>query len=154
MSYSGASMDTKQNVTTNPEVAFQTANVMVDSHDGSGGLITADNAGTVKYYPGGWRDFGMTSGGTCTKELLPVNYTFRMTYQGKSNDKAQNISENTLVMFQVTTPVVTVRLVDSAGNPLAGGTVQYYAGGWKEFGTDRDGWKCSQRTPAGNYSFG
>jgi PKD repeat protein len=153
MSYLGATEDLKQNISSNPFVTFQTTNVTVELRDGSGTLISSPNAGNVQYYANGWKNFGTTSVGQVSKELLPVNYTFRMTYLGTSNDKTQDISLNPLVTFQTAQPVVTVRLIDSAGSPLTGGNVSYYANGWKNFGTTGIDGNATLNLLPGTYTF-
>ncbi|MGQ9556143.1 MAG: CFI-box-CTERM domain-containing protein, partial [Anaerolineae bacterium] len=87
------------------------------------------NAG-AQYYAGGWKTFG---GGTttATMELLPVNYNFRVSYAGASQEKSQNVATNSTVVFQ--TALATMKLLDSSNNELAG-AAQYYASGWKTFG--------------------
>jgi hypothetical protein len=55
------------------------------------------------------------------------------------------------VVFQTTR--VTVQLKDSGGNPLSGGSVQYYSGGWQVFGTtDANGQVTKELLPA-SYTF-
>ncbi len=55
------------------------------------------NNADVKYYTGGWRQFGTTLNGEATKELLPANITFRASANGVNQDKQQDISTNNLV---------------------------------------------------------
>jgi hypothetical protein len=66
-------------------------------------------------------------------ELLPLSYNFRISYQGASQEKSQNIAANALVQFQTTQ--VTFNLNNSGGSPIAGAGAQYYASGWRTFGT-------------------
>jgi hypothetical protein len=61
-----------------------------------------DNA-VVKYYAGGWRDFGNTVNGIVTKELLPANISFRATYNSVQEQKKQDISSNSTVEFILNT---------------------------------------------------
>ena len=134
MTYAGAYNDKTQNVGIDPVVVFQTVNVTVQLKDSSGNLI---DTGMVKYNAGGWQDFGSTSGGQVSKELLPKKYKFRMTYTDAYNDKTQDVSIDPVVIFQ--TVNVTVQLQDSAGNLIDTGMVKYNAGGWKDFGTTSGG---------------
>jgi hypothetical protein len=60
-------------------------------------------------------------------ELLPVNYTFRVSYAGASTQKQQNVASNPAVVFQ-TGQVHS----DSAT------ATQYYASGWKPFTQDME----------------
>ncbi len=151
MDYAGGAQNLLQNVSVSPTVTFQTTNVTTELIDGNGNLITAANAGSVQYYANGWKTFGSTNGGSCSLELLPVSYTFQMVYVGTSNNIPQNISQNSLVIFQA--PNATVKLVNSAGNPLSSGIVTYYANGWKPFGTtDSTGSTMFNMLP-GAYSF-
>jgi hypothetical protein len=127
ITYAGASQQKSQNVGTNPNVVFQTTLVTMK-------LLSSTNTelnGVAQYYAGGWKTFG---GGTTTTsmELLPLTYSFQITYAGASQQKSQDVSKDPNVKFQ--TVLVSMKLVSSAGNELNGGA-QYNAGGMKTFGT-------------------
>ncbi len=147
MKYAGSSNDKQQDIALDSTVVFQTVNATVQLNDHTGNPL--DN-GTVLYYASGWKDFGTTTLGTASKELLPNSYSFRMKYAGSSNDKSQDIALDTTVVFQ--TINVTVRLNDHVGNPLDNGTVLYYAGGWKDFGAVVSGTVSKELLP-NSYSF-
>ncbi len=152
MQYAGGSQDKTQNVGNNPVVDFQTALVTVRLQTGAGvGL----SGGVAKYYASGWKNVGTTdSTGDTSKELLPLNYKFRMSYGGASNDKTQNVSVDPLVVFQAQNTLPTVQLLDSQGNGIAGGVVKYYASGWKTFGTtDSNGEVVKNDLLPGTYKF-
>ena len=124
MNYSFARQEKAQNVATNSTVVFQTTRVTVELRDSANSLM---DTGTVQYYSGGWRDIGSTSGGQVTKELLPGSYTFSMTYGFARQEKSQNITTNSTVVFQ------TGKVHSDSSS-----CTYYYGGGWRVFIQDME----------------
>jgi hypothetical protein len=147
MTYAFASNDKAQDLSSNSIVTFQTLNSSVQLKDSQGNLI---DQGTVQYYSGAWRVFGVTASGVATKELLPNNYSFRMTYAYASNDKQQNIGTNATVVFQ--TVSASVQLKNGQGNLIDQGTVQFYSGAWRDFGATTGGTIAKELLP-NSYQF-
>jgi hypothetical protein len=147
MNYAFARQEKAQNIASNPTVVFQTISATVQLKDSTGVLM---DTGTVQYYSGGWRDIGTTSGGQVTKELLPLTYTFSMTYAFARQEKSQNIATDRTVVFQ--TKLVTVQLKDSTGALMDTGTVQYYSGGWRDIGSTSSGQVTKELLPL-SYTF-
>ena len=145
--YEGANQTVNNVPAQNNTYTFQTVNAAVQLKNSLGNFI---DQGTVQYYAGAWRSFGTTSNGVAYKELLPVNYSFRMTYEYGSIDKQQDISSNPTIVFQ--TVSAAVQLKNSSGCLMDQGTVQYYAGAWRSFGTTSNGVAYKELLPI-NYSF-
>ncbi len=143
MSYASATKDKQQNVGTNPTVVFNTVNAIVQLKNSLGAFI---DQGTVQYYFSSWKTLGSTTNGVATKELLPGNYTFRMTYETVTNDKVQDISTNSTVNF--TTVLCTVRVRNSQSQPVDGALISYYFSSWRQIGTTVGGEVTKELLPA------
>ena len=134
MTYDGATISKAQSIDSNATVIFQTVKTLVQFNNSKGNPI---DTGIVQFNSGGWKDYGSTSNGVVSKELLPVKYTFRLTYNGSSVSTAQNVDSNATVVFS--TVLCTVSVTNSSGNPLNNATVSYNASGWKVIGTTTNG---------------
>ncbi len=148
MTYGGANNDKQQNIGTDPVVVFQTVNATVQLLDSQGTLISETVC--VEYYAGSWRDFGTTSNGTVSKELLPKQYSFRMTHEGVNNDKQQDIGVEDTVRFL--TVLCFVQVKDAQDQPIDGAEVKYYSGSWRDIGLTANGEVSKELLPK-NLSF-
>ena len=108
-----------QNTGVDETVVFQTKNVVVQLQDHNGNAL---DTGTVKYYTGSWHDFGTTSGGQASLELLPANILFSMDYGFTHAEKWQNVDPTPTVVFQT-----------GQVNSGTGTCTQYYTGSWHPF---------------------
>ena len=147
MAYASATNDKEQNIGTNATVVFQTVNTAVQLQNSQGALI---DTGTVQYYFSSWQNFGTTTSGVATKELLPANYTFRMSYASATKDKQQNVGTNPTVVFNSVNAIV--QLKNSLGAFIDQGTVQYYFSSWKTLGSTTNGVAVKELLP-GSYTF-
>ncbi|OAS22099.1 polysaccharide lyase family 8 super-sandwich domain-containing protein [Paenibacillus oryzisoli] len=144
------STDQAGNVESPQSLSFTLAAtaVKVQLKDSNGNPLSG---GTVTYYDGGWKNFGITdASGTVSKSLPNKSYTFAVTYEGTYKEKVQNTGTDAVVVFQ--TVNVKVQLKNSQGNPIDAGTVTYYAGSWRTFGNTSSG-EVSKELLAGSYTF-
>jgi len=89
VSYSYAYNEKTQNVGADSTVVFGTVRVTVKLQDAGGHPV---DPGTARYYASDWRAFGVTFGGQVSRELLPKTYPFRMTYDGTTTQKSQDVA--------------------------------------------------------------
>ncbi|MFD2332784.1 DUF4962 domain-containing protein [Cohnella sp. GCM10020058] len=144
------SVDKAVNVESAHTAAFALAATTVRTKltDSAGNPIAG---AAVSYYAGGWKTFGTTDAtGTANKTLPDGDYTFAITYEGKTVQKPQNTGNSNVVDFQ--TFKVKVRLKDSKNNALGGGVVSFYSDIWRTFGTATGG-EVSKELLPGTYTF-
>ena len=101
MTYDGATVSQAQSIDSNATVVFQTVKTLVQFNNSQGSPI---DTGVVQFNSGGpvgagLQSYGTTSNGVVSKELLPVKYTFRLTYCGSTVSVAQNVDSNATVCF-------------------------------------------------------
>jgi len=148
LSYAGAYQSKAQDVGSDPNVVFQTKRVKVRLEDSDGKPL---DGGEASYYMDGWHAFGALTGGEGTKELLPVNYTFNVSYEGANLSKQQDVGADATVVFR--TADIAVHFKDGQGNPVEGGKISFYAGNWRTFGTTDAGGEARKKLLPGNYTF-
>ena len=112
--------------------------------------------GIAKYYDGSWNPMGSTGGdGTLLYAIngLKGNLAFGMTYMNGYQQKWQDVSVDSIVIFQ--TKLVTVELRNSSNALIDTGTaVGYYTGTWNTFGSGTtSGGKITAELLPGNYCF-
>jgi hypothetical protein len=98
MTYEYASIDKQQDISTNNTVDFSTVLCTIRVKNAQSQPV---NGATASYYSGAWRQIGNTVNGEITKELLPLNLSFRVKYGTQQQDKQQNLSTNNIVEFTV-----------------------------------------------------
>ena len=83
----------------------------------------------------------------------PINISVTTTLKFFARDLAGNSEIVKTETYTISTNMVTVELKDSTGNPLSGGVVQYYSGGWQAFGTTDSSGRVSKELTPGTYTF-
>ena len=83
----------------------------------------------------------------------PINISVTTTLKYFAKDLAGNSETLKSETYTISTNMVTVELRDSTGNPLSGGVVQYYSGGWQVFGTTDASGRVSKELQPGTYTF-
>jgi hypothetical protein len=135
VSYAGTTNQKWQTIGTGPsEVVIFTTTLVTMKVLASDG--TTELAGTnAQYYTGTWLMFDSGST-TSSMELLPGNYAFKVSYNGATQQKWQNVGTDPNVVFQTTR--VTFHF---------SGDINYYFSSWNTFT------KPSMELLAGNYAF-
>jgi YD repeat-containing protein len=82
-----------------------------------------------------------------------INISITTTLKFFATDFAGNSEAVKGETYTISTNMVTVELKDSTGNPLNGGVVQYYSGGWQTFGTTDASGQVSKELQLGTYTF-
>ena len=129
MDYAYTRQQKRQDIGVDAVVVFQTRQISVRLNNSAGAPL---GSGTAQYYASGWRAFGAIANGESRKELFAGTYPFSVDYSYSRQEKSQNVESDPVVVFQ--TRQVVVQLKDSTGNPLSGGTAQYYSSGWRTLG--------------------
>lgn len=109
--------------------------------------------GDASAYLSGWRQIGTTNsaGYTCAAfDGKLGNTAVAMVYNGTRQQVSQQHA--TVSIYTFTTSAVTVKLTDSAGNPIDTGDASYYASGWRTIGATSSGQASVQMLP-GSYAF-
>lgn len=99
--HGGTQTSDLQDVTGNPNFDFETSEIEIQLKDSAGNLT---DGGIVKINDGGWPVIGTTGDdgpGTVKHEhFLPYTRTFRMSYNGPTEEKSQDIGTDPIVIFQ------------------------------------------------------
>lgn len=126
-------------------VPVSNASVTINLQDSMGSPLID---GVVKYYSGGWNDFGTTDeNGQVSKELPIGTCQFRMTYEHGSNDISQDLVTDPTVVFS------TGKIISDSG-----ACTHYYSVGWQIFTNDMEmlpgsyKFSFSDETPDGYYN--
>ena len=108
---------------------------------------------TTQYYQGGWKAYGTTGADGCASgDAISGSVPVGITYGGVYRQQNHDFTTNPRVDF--TTVSVTVKLLDSHGTGISGGSAQYYANGWHQLGaTDASGSVMADLLP-GSIPFG
>jgi hypothetical protein len=116
--YQGTSERIYQNVLNNNVFNFNTVLVTFKFLNSGGNEIDAENA---RFNGSVWKTFG---DGTANEsmELLGREYLFEVSFDGKTNQKLQDVTVDPIIIFQ--TANVTLYFT---------GSIEYGSGGWKAF---------------------
>ncbi len=106
--------------------------------------------GTLQYYDASWKDAVNNNDGTFSINTTKTTLSLRMTYSYGSQQKNNVPVNSDTVIFQ--TVNAQVQLKNSSNVLLDTGTVQYYAGAWRTFGTTTNGVARKELLPK-NYKF-
>ncbi|MBC8181716.1 T9SS type A sorting domain-containing protein [candidate division KSB1 bacterium] len=119
LSYQGATQTIQQNVTAGSVVTFQTTLTVVELRDSNNNLIQNSGA-TITWQSGSsgsyvnFGDGNLDGDGTEKLEVLPLTHSFRLSYPGATQTKQQNVSSDSVVVFQTVLAIVELR--DSGGD--------------------------------------
>ena len=111
--YEDTYIQMNQNVGADPIVIFR------------GTAVTIQFTGNIQYNSGGWKTFTKP-----TMTLLPKTYAFRFSAPGYPTVQ-KNIQ---ITGSEMQLSIAYIMLLNSAGNPIAGGEGQYNVGGWQSAG--------------------
>ena len=104
-------------------------------------LVNSSNinitTGSLQYYDSTWQNAVNNNDGTFLVNTPRKKVNLKMTYANCSQTLSNVTVGNDTVIFKTVNS--SVQLMDSHGNPLDTGTVQYYAGAWQNFGTTANG---------------
>ncbi len=149
VTYNGQTATKTHDTRVDPVVTFHTVLVTGRLLDSTG---TGIEGALIEYSASGWKTLGTTgSTGETSGEMLPTNRTFRVTYNGQTETKSQDLGAETPVTFQ--TILVTGRLLDSTGTGIEGALIEYSASGWKTLGTTDAAGVTSGEMLAANRTF-
>lgn len=120
MVHANGRVDIQQDISTDPEIAFQTIRAAVRLTDSLGNGI---EGGKVLYGNGTFSTYGYTdASGNAFKELLPDTYTFRMLFNDFSEDRTADVSDGAAIVFTANQAVQFS--LQTSVNPPGSGSVQ------------------------------
>ena len=124
VTYEGASKEIQQNVQSNNQFIFNTVLVTADLQESDNDDITASATWEYRYGWGSHTTFDPVAG----IERLPVNTKVKVTYEGASVEKQQNVASNS--HFDFNTVLVTADLQESDNDDITAGATWEYRYGW------------------------
>ncbi|RIE00977.1 Ig-like domain-containing protein [Cohnella faecalis] len=113
-------------------------------------LAAADTNSGVKY-----TEFSLDNGNSWQTYTAPVAFEKAgvHTLRYRSADWAGNVETAGSIGFSLSATRTRVRLLDSAGNPVGGGIVKYYDGGWRDLGVTDSSGTAFLSLPEKSYTF-